>query len=77
MILIRSALESPDPGASNGGSNFIFGHFGADLVTFEVAGSPKLWISADRLRSEVSEILGDSGDFKSAQIGPRVSKNKV
>ena len=23
-ILVRCALESPDPGASNGGSNFIF-----------------------------------------------------
>ena len=38
MILIRNALESPDPGASNGGSNFILRHFGADLGTFEVAG---------------------------------------
>ena len=36
--LIRSALESPDPGASNGGSNFKIRHSGADIATFEVAG---------------------------------------
>ena len=30
-ILIRSALESPDPGASNGGSNFLFRRVGAEL----------------------------------------------
>ena len=35
--LIRSALESPDHGASNGGSNFEIRHFGADLAAFEVA----------------------------------------
>ena len=37
-ILIRRALEALDPGASNGGSNFIFQHFGADMEAFEVAG---------------------------------------
>ena len=36
--LIRRALESPDPCASNGGSNFIFRHFGADMAAFKVAG---------------------------------------
>ena len=36
-ILVRRALESADPGASNGVSNFIFRHFGADLVTFEMS----------------------------------------
>ncbi len=41
-ILIRRALESPDPGASNGGSNFNFQHFGADMGTFEVAGVPRI-----------------------------------
>ena len=56
-ILIRRALESPDPGASNGGSNFIFGPFGADLVTFEVAGSPKLWFK-----------MGFSISIRSAEI---------
>ena len=40
-ILFRRALESPDPGASNGGSNFIFGPFGADMEAFEVAGVPQ------------------------------------
>ena len=41
-MLIRRALESPDPGASNGGSNFVFGPFGADLVHYKVAGSPRI-----------------------------------
>ena len=41
-ILIRRALENPDPGASNGGSNFIFRRFGADLVTFKVAGVTRI-----------------------------------
>ena len=36
MILIRSALESADLGASDGGSNLLIRPFGADLVTFEV-----------------------------------------
>ena len=39
--LIRSALESPDPGASNGESNFEIRHFGADLVTLEMGGFPQ------------------------------------
>ena len=32
---------NPDPGASNGGSNFIFRRLETDLVTFEVAGVPQ------------------------------------
>ena len=42
VILIRRALESSDPGASDGGSNFIFRHFGADMAAFEVAGNPRI-----------------------------------
>ena len=41
MILIISALVSPGPGASNGGSNFIFRHFEADMTGHEVAGVPQ------------------------------------
>ena len=41
-ILIRRALESRDPGASDGVSNFIVGHFGADRGTFKVAGGPRI-----------------------------------
>ena len=37
-ILIRHALESPEPGASDDGSNYIFRHFRADMAAFEVAG---------------------------------------
>ena len=39
-VLIRSALESPDPGALNGGSNIKFRPLGTDVITFEVAGVP-------------------------------------
>ncbi len=39
--LIRSALESPDPGAFNGGSNFEIKILGADLVPFEVVSWPQ------------------------------------
>ena len=35
--LIRSALESPDPCASNGGSSFGIKGLGADLLRFEMA----------------------------------------
>ena len=38
--LIRSALESPDPGAFNDGSNIEIRPLGTDLVTFDVAGVP-------------------------------------
>ena len=41
-ILIRRALESSDPGASNGVSNFIFRRFGADMAAFEVDGWPRV-----------------------------------
>ena len=37
-ILIRSALEDPELGSSNSVSNLLILLFGADLVTFEVAG---------------------------------------
>ena len=36
MVLIRSALKSPDSGRCNGGSNLLIRWFGADLVTFEM-----------------------------------------
>jgi hypothetical protein len=38
--LIRSALESTDPGASNGGSSVRIQTLGADLITFEMAELP-------------------------------------
>ncbi len=41
IILNRSALESPDLGASSGGSNLSIRTFGADLGTFEIAGFPQ------------------------------------
>ena len=37
-ILIRNALEDSELGTSNGVSNLLIRLFGADLVTFEVAG---------------------------------------
>ena len=39
-MLIRSALKTTDPGASNGGSNFELRPLEADLVSFEVAMLP-------------------------------------
>ncbi len=35
--IIRPALESSDPDASNGGPNVVVGLFGADLTAFEKA----------------------------------------
>ena len=61
-ILIRNALESPDSGASNGGSNFILRHFGADMGAFKVAGWPR--ISAD------FEILDHPAILKTAMSAP-------
>ena len=37
-ILTRNALESSDPGGSNGAPTFLIRLFGADLVNFEVGG---------------------------------------
>ena len=37
--LIRRVQESTDLGGSNGGSNFTFGHLGADMEPFEVNGT--------------------------------------
>ena len=34
-IIVLTALEIPNLGASNGELNFEFQHFGADFVTFE------------------------------------------
>ena len=73
--LIRSALESFDPGASNGGSNFISRHFGVDMVAFHVAGLPRI--------SNLSKSIGwDSGfwvtrSHQKAPCHPKVSENKV
>ena len=52
MILIRSALESPDPGAYNSGSNFIFRHFGADIAALEVGEGTRI---SDLSRSNSDE----------------------
>ena len=41
MTLIRRAVQSPDPGASNGGSNFQIRHFWAYIKSFEVAMLPQ------------------------------------
>ena len=46
--LNQSALESTNPGASNGGSNFEIKAFGADLVDFEVTRLPQIWELIDR-----------------------------
>ena len=50
LALIRSALESSDLCASDGGSNSIFRHFGTDMTAFEVAG----WSKNSNLSKEIS-----------------------
>ena len=52
-ILIRGALKSTDPGASNGGSNLEIRPLEADLVSFEVARLPK---KRARLRRQNSKM---------------------
>ena len=75
-LLIRCALESPDPGASNGGSNFIFRHFGADLVTFEMDNCSRFWtLSKCRIDENVQNIWMPS-HFKSGKVSPKVSEKK-
>ena len=61
-ILMRRAPESSDPGASNGGSNFIFRQFGADMAVLKSLDGPESQISANR---EIRDS-GPSSDFKTA-----------
>ena len=65
--LIWSTLESSDPGSSNGGSNFIFRRFGANLITFKVFGLPRImnpiWIHDP----------GQLEHFKSNEVGSKAS----
>ena len=53
--LIWSALESTDPDASNGGSNFEFRHFGAELVPFELEKKFQNLVSPKSVRKFSSE----------------------
>ena len=79
-ILIRRALESPYPGTFNGGSNLQIRHFGADIAASEVAGFPQnldiLNITAFWWHVSMS-ILWKLENFKSRNVGPKVSENKV
>ena len=70
-VLIRSALESSDPRASNGGSNFTFRHFGADMATFEVAG--ELRTSTDR---QMKGFLVRHATLKAAMSAAKCRKMK-
>ena len=76
---MRRALESPEPGASNGGPNFFFRQFGAVLAVSEVAGLPRN-LNLESRSSNLWAKIQDSGrycDFMSHQITPKVSENKV
>ena len=42
--LIRSALESNDPGSFNDGSNVEIQQFGADLMNFKITRLPCKWV---------------------------------
>ena len=51
-ILIWRALETPDPGASNGGLNVQIRHFGANLEDFEVARLSRISNICQSIRDE-------------------------
>ena len=64
--LIRSALESPEPGALNGKLDVDFRPPGADLISFEIANSPSTdWVkktqSYDALK--INEFVSDHTTF--------------
>ena len=66
MALIRSALESPGPGASNGGSKLQIRHCGADMAAFEVAGWPRISNLGLQIVWLKFEILGHSETSKAS-----------
>ena len=63
-MLIRSALKSTDPGASNGGSNFEIRPLGADLASFEVARSSEKMARLGRSNSKLSQNALENAKFK-------------
>ena len=69
MALIRSALESPDPGASNSGSNFKIRHSGVDIATFEVAGWTRI--------SKIGLPVSDENRKFAATFGKKLSYGRV
>ena len=69
--LVRSALESPDPGASNGGSNVELRHFGADMAASKVVGSPRISNISTQIAWPKFEILGDPTALEVAMSAPK------
>ena len=73
-ILIRSALKSSDPGASNEGSNFEIRLIGADLVSFEVARLPEKRARLRRQNSKLSQNAHENWKFKAVRNGREKSR---
>ena len=66
--LSQSALETSDPGASNGGSKLQIRHFGAD---FEVAGWARNWnLSTDEISFLGFEFLAHPATSKGTMSAP-------
>ncbi len=71
--LIRSALKSFDPGVFNDWSNFIFKHFGADSMTFELVNLESIIGEIDLLGFQ---ILGNMTTSKMVRLAPKCPKIK-
>ena len=77
MILNQGVLESPEPGAYNGGLNLFFRLLGIDLVTFELAGWPQnLSIFITNLLREFYKFWAHPATSKVTRSAPNGPKNK-
>ena len=74
--LFRSALENPDPGASNGGSNVEIRHFGAFIAASEVAGRPGISNLSPQIARQRFAILGQLATWKAFIFAPECRKLK-
>ena len=77
LVSFWSALETPDPGAPNGGSNFIFRPFGADLVTFDLTELPNKWKFLWFFCQLIWLLMFQLDNFKSDEIGSKRSDYDV
>ena len=73
--LVRSALETPVPGVSNGGSNVEFRHFGAVMAASKVVGSPRVSNLGRAICVLRFDILGAPITLKAALSAPKGRKS--
>ena len=71
MALIRSALESTDPGASNGASNVKIRPLAVDLTTFGIVNLPNNGIFLSTFLQIRNSTTRQSVHFKSNKIGSK------